>query len=568
MTDANLLHLHTYFIFPFSIDKHTVLQNHPEIWSDPPHWIDGLDRWIAAPPHTSEVSRKLGPWRRSAYTRFDMDSPAYQDMAFFHPFVRRVFFDTGDASVSSASEALLRCYTIPVNGGKRLWFEASDKKGRSSRVEVTDIRLFLFANGIGILTLGMEAFRIPASEALWINEAFRKVYPSSGRQVREGRVPNRMALVVEEAGRQEVLAEENFLKGEMVSFLPPLAKTITSLIYFGDYSQQEFEPMLDERMLVYSYAAVDPASVPTDYKNSEEYQVLLSRFLYVDTDGSSYRYAPEFIREQMKMQIYRRWAHQGTYYGFTSYSNITVTFGTFDCDEHVLREGFLVHRMFNTRYYLMVLVAMFYRAALLDFAERTALVSKRLFLDQEDGKLTPENIRLASDIRAEFLHFSNYWYFDELANKDEEIEHFALQCAQCRIDPMKNEVEEEIEKLNQSLHDYSAFRNTEAVNRLAMLSLIVGAGAVLTGFFGMNFGHQFAKTFFDPEPGSLVIHYAAVALVAILAFGALAFGFYVVAANWSDYRDVLVHRPWKPRKLGASRSLKNAPWAQGGGEAE
>ncbi len=59
-----------------------------------------------------------------------------------------------------------------------------------------------------------------------------------------------------------------------------------------------------------------------------------------------------------------------------------------------------------------------------------------------------------------------------------------------------------------------------------------------------------------------------VTLVAILAFGALAFGFYVVAANWADYRDVLVPRPWKPRKHRESPSLKNAPWWAEGGDEE
>jgi hypothetical protein len=58
---------------------------------------------------------------------------------------------------------------------------------------------------------------------------------------------------------------------------------------------------------------------------------------------------------------------------------------------------------------------------------------------------------------------------------------------------MKREIEEEIEKLSASLHNYYQFRNTEAVNRLAMLSLILGAGAVITGFFGMNFGGHFEK---------------------------------------------------------------------------
>jgi Mg2+ and Co2+ transporter CorA len=148
-----------------------------------------------------------------------------------------------------------------------------------------------------------------------------------------------------------------------------------------------------------------------------------------------------------------------------------------------------------------------------------------LYLDQQDGKLSLENIQLANDLRAEFLHFANYWYFDELANKEEEIDHFLLQCREYRTQVMKEEIEEEVEKLNASMHTYFQFRNTEAVNRLAMLSLIFGAGAILTGFFGMNFGREFGKL--------------------LLAFGALTFGAYVVVANWSDYKSILL-----PRKSG------------------
>ena len=104
---------------------------------------------------------------------------------------------------------------------------------------------------------------------------------------------------------------------------------------------------------------------------------------------------------------------------------------------------------------------------------------------------------------------------------------------------MKAEIEEEIEKLNASLHNFYQFRNTEAVNRLAVLSLMLGAGAVVTGFFGMNFGRGFARLFFEPERASLPVHYAAMAFVALVAFGAIGFGFFVVARNWSDYWETL-----------------------------
>jgi hypothetical protein len=470
-------------------------------------------------------------------------------MVFFHPFVRREFFDTGDGT-STVSEALIRTYSIPAGNGGKLWLEAADRKGRCARVEVTDLRLFLFANGVGILSIGVEAFHLSASDALWINESLRKVYPSSGRQIRESRVPCRIAIVSEKNGAVETVLEEQFEKGEMKSFLPPLSKTITGLLYFGDYGRQEYEPVLDERMIVYSYFAIDPASVLPEYFQSEEYRVLFSRFLYVDRLGPDYRYDPAFTRDQMKRQMYTRWAHQGTLYGATSYSNVTGTIGAFDCDEHLLREGFLIHRMFDTRYYLMALVALFYRTTLLMFAERVALVSKQLFLDQEDNKLTLDNIRLANDLGAEFLHFSNYWYFDELANKDEEIEHFTLQCQEYRVVPMKGQVEQEIEKMNSSLHTHYQFRNTEAVNRLAVVSLVIGAGAVLTGFFGMNFGREFADWIFAPESKPAYLHYSLIFLVTLLAFGGLTFAISVIASHWQDYRETFSRKAYVPRPTG------------------
>lgn len=517
------------------------MENHAAAWRGKAHWMDGLDEWIASEsPPDSPIVSSLGPWKRAAYTRFEMDSPAYQNMVFFHPFVRRVFFDT--AGTSASTESLLRCYQIPL-AGKRAFFEAEDVKGRSACVELTDLRLFLFANGIGILSIGIERLNAPVAEALWINETMRKVYPSSSRQVREGRFPARMAICVETASGRRTVVEESFqdCRG-MSGFLPPLSKTLTTLLYFADYGAEEFEPVLDERMIVYSYAAIDSSSVPPDFLMSEQYQILLSRLLYVDRYGTGYRYEPEFTRAEMKRQLYRRWAHQGTYYGATSYSNITVCLGTFDCDEHDLREGFLIHRMFDTRYYLMALVALFYRATLLHINELSAQVSKMIYLDQQDNKLSIENIRLANDLRAEFLHFANYWYFDELANKDEEIEHFQLQCSEYRTAAMKREIEEELEKLNASMYNYLQFRNTEAVNRLAMLSLIFGAGAVLTGFFGMNFGKEFARLVFDADPTLPWIHYAALGSVTLMVVGALLFGVYVVLANWPDYRTILSPR--------------------------
>jgi hypothetical protein len=309
---AQALHLHTYFMFPFAVDKEAVMADHRKVWGEHDHWIEGLDQWIDDHGHAagSPVAGKLGRWRRDSYRRFDMDSFAYQDMVFFHPFVRRVFFDVGEAFSSEVGggESLVRCYAIPLTAlgetGRKLIFEAEDARGRGASVWVNDLRLFLFANGIGILTIGVEAAHVSVSEALWINEMMRKVYPSSGRQVREGRTPRRMSLKLEGGGEPQLLVEETFERCAMKSYAPPLSKIITELLYFANYQKQEFEPVLDERMIVYTYLSVDPNSVEENFDQSEDYEILMSRLLYVDRFGDEYRYESDFTREQMRQQVH------------------------------------------------------------------------------------------------------------------------------------------------------------------------------------------------------------------------------------------------------------------------
>jgi hypothetical protein len=195
--------------------------------------------------------------------------------------------------------------------------------------------------------------------------------------------------------------------------------------------------------------------------------------------------------------------------------------------------------MFDTRYYLMAIISLFYRATLLDFAERAALVSKRLYLDQADGRqLTPESISLANRLRADFLHFTNYWLFDELANKDEEMEHFMLQWRAYRLSVMRKLTEDEIEKLNTSLNEYYQNQSALAVNRLAVSSIVLGAGAVLTGYFGMNFAGEFERVFFEPASGRL--HWIMIAVVTAFGIASLLFAAFLILANWRDYRYILL----------------------------
>jgi hypothetical protein len=47
-----------------------------------------------------------------------------------------------------------------------LFYDAEDCGGESARVEITNLALLIFANGIGTLSIGVEAHNIPYSRAL------------------------------------------------------------------------------------------------------------------------------------------------------------------------------------------------------------------------------------------------------------------------------------------------------------------------------------------------------------------------------------------------------------------
>lgn len=529
--------INTYFLFPFVIDKEVVANAHPDFWPPQRSWIEALDEWLRSEncATDSPVRNRLGGWRRASYDRFDIDSPAYQDMVFFHPFVRRVFFDTRQGG----DEMLMRVYDMILPATLPVVWEAEDVRGRKCSTTVTDLRLFLFANGVGILSIGVTKEDTSIRQALWMNEMMRKVYPTSGRQRREGRIPCLSRL----AAGDEILATEDFETGEMNQFQPPLSRVIQSLLYFLNYSAGEYDQIVDERMIPYSFMALDES-----FGTGEQLETLFSRFLYVDRDGPGFRYDEEFTREQMKAHTYRRWAHEGTYYGFTRYSNVTLSVGARDRGLHLQQEGNLIHRMFAGRYYLMTIVALFYRATLLDFSENVALVSRRLHTDLETGDLRKQNVEIASDLRSDFLNFSNYWHFEELANKDEEIEHFQLQCQAYRIEEMRGQLDQELEKLNAVMHGYNQVRSTDAVNRLAMLSTVFGAGAVLTGYFGMNFGKNFDRYLFNPQGDTDRVHEVAVWTVTIVSITILVMAVYLFLVNWRDYRGILGPRGTRERR--------------------
>jgi hypothetical protein len=409
----------------------------------------------------------------------------------------------------------------------------------------------MFGNGVAILTIGIEAHNVSYAQALWINEMMRKVYPSSAHQIQTARIPNRLALVQETVTERHVIAEERWGGGRGIGYRPQLSNIVLSLLHFANYAHEEFEPTLDERMIVNSFICLDRTRLPAGYETSEDYEIAFSRLLYVDQDGAEYRYDPAFIHGQMREHVYRRWQHQGTLYGMTSYSNVTSTLASPEAAD----PAHVVHRMFRGRNLLIAVIALFYRASLLDFAEESALVSRQLFPVFSGGVVRHRHIQFATRLMADFHYFNTYWFHLEPTTKDEELEHFRLLSKAYQLGPTKETIEDQIASLGGFIDRLFALRNNDAVNRLAMMSVILGIGALVTGYYGMNIPHLATLL---QNGGTSLWSLVATSLMAVVS---LWFICYVVGSNWLDYRaSILPHlfrRPLTPKNLRQLRRSGN-----------
>ena len=98
---------------------------------------------------------------------------------------------------------------------------------------------------------------------------------------------------------------------------------------------------------------------------------------------------------------------------------------------------------------------------------------------------------------------------------------------------MKSEIGRQIEACG-LCHRLYALRNNDAVNRLAMLSMILGIGALGTGFYGMNIPHLSSLL------NNGAFSKASLTATGIMTVLSLSLIVYIVASNWVDYRASLL----------------------------
>ena len=255
------------------------------------------------------------------------------------------------------------------------------------------------------------------------------------------------------------------------------ARYVTGLVdsFLGAQSGEDmnFSPILDDRMLVYSYVAFD--GLDGFHRDDRDIDVFFSHLLYVDNPAENYRYEPGFTEALLERAGYRRWKHWKTRIGFSRYSAV------FQYDGHML----FLHRSFVSMYYQMFLLVTYYRARLIRLSDKMSSLSGHIG-DEEDKALDEDLKKKFRHSRKLFVKFMNIEWFTEVTNQDQGIEIFDLMRDAFQLEPMYKEVKEEIERTDELMDLYHRDKLDRFGEMAGKVGLFVGFLATLFGFLAIN----------------------------------------------------------------------------------
>lgn len=473
-------------------------------------------------PDERTLSQMGSCWEPQHATRssFLQNHRNLAEFLYFHPHVRRFLYDfkgddqTATDSPTGAGKLLFFSYRATSKPGS--WSLSFSSEGGSRTLVATlpgnGINLYRFFNGIYILSIECHS-RLSVSDALDFNNLARRLYPVFGDpdiQMKNRELPGELTFsydgipgdvqrLSDWSGRVE--QADDFIERDLFftrRFHPAIHWLIRQACPDG-----KIHLPLDDRMLVLSRFGVQGAFPETD-EGRKEHEVLTSRGMWVDASGDPgvKAYNPDFLEPLERELRNMRWSHLGGEQGFSRYSAFFLGYHrSLDC-LHVTEDGHVenIDMSFlfdhhDTIHLKLFLMAVFYRCSLLELAARTGdLLKASREVVQLSATGRSDFVSKIKSHLADFVLFSNRYWFTELSNQDEGIEIFDKMRHALRLDELYLGLKEDIQRtdtLLDSLVAYDEMRNNAKERRFNRMfghwGVYFGVSAVVTGFFGMNF---------------------------------------------------------------------------------
>lgn len=240
----------------------------------------------------------------------------------------------------------------------------------------------------------------------------------------------------------------------------------------GTPNELYLQQLLDERMPCMSYYAVDnPGDVSVGDRD---------RLTFVDASGSDpFPYNEEFLKERRARHSYTRFDHYDTHYFCSGYGFSMLGKAS---DFHY---GTILPEHFSKHYFCLALIAHYQRAALLYFADELSGSLKDLAGKPISEELAdPQFRKHIEEIQHRFLKFRTRMYFPEVSSQLQGRELFQMWFDMLETDRLFQLVDTASERMTSVLAERESRQLARVANELspwlvglAVASCLLGASS-------------------------------------------------------------------------------------------
>lgn len=213
------------------------------------------------------------------------------------------------------------------------------------------------------------------------------------------------------------------------------------------------------------------------------------RLLNVDNPASTYRGSRKstaFERRWAAERTYTRWEEHGTVYGFTYHSAAVLGPAGFWLG---------IDRHWRGIYFDQTLLLLYLRVTTFRFSRELSRISgdSRTLGDEPTAEETERWRREFQRLRTDFALFTNLYEFPLVSNQQQGVELYALAREHMDVSELFAEVRQEVHGTHQLFDalaareaNVQAQRANDEMERLTRIAGLLGLGALVTGFLGMN----------------------------------------------------------------------------------
>ncbi len=321
-------------------------------------------------------------------------------------------------------------------------------------------------------------------------------------------------------------SNENFLLEYPEGYKPALSNIITKLMDTSEfnYKNGDYKPIIDDRMFVHSYFSLPGSPIKLSEEGEDVIEIINSNYIFIEELKKAFEDSIEdttinesiclwyqmifidwkkpscqnthLMKTLLKDSTYNRWTNYGTFYGFSRFSSVILS---------DIKEVGYIYNHFQSMYYQIAVLLLFYRGAILNFSDRSEQLSNQIndlpsrenFNRRERKKL--RNILSEVDkLNREFLLFRNKFWFREITAQDQGIEIFDIWSKMMRNRELMEDVQSEISSLFEFVDSLNEKNISKKINIFTYIGGLFLPLAIITSFFGMNF------KFLNPNNGEKI----------------------------------------------------------------